>query len=90
MRQRIEKSSAAPLLFLRPMPSAVVPVATAALFIAGIALRGVGGAVCLLILAVFLAWMGYLSWPSADSRGRLVRMLVTAAVVALAAWQFTR
>ena len=90
MRERIEKKSAAPLLFLRQLPSALVPAAAAVLLFAGIALRGPGGAVCLLILAAFMGWIGYISWPSADSRGRLVRLLVIAVLVAFAAWQFTR
>ena len=90
MRERIEKKSAAPLLFIRQLPSAVVPVAAVVLLAAGIGLRGAGGGVFLLILAAFLGWIGYLSWPSADSPGKLVRLVVIAALVAGAAWQFTR
>ena len=90
MRERIEKKSAAPLVFIRQLPSAVVPVAAALLLGVGIAVRGAGGAVCLLILAAFLGWIGYISWPSADSRGRSVRVVVIATLVAFAAWQFTR
>jgi hypothetical protein len=89
-RRAIERRSTVPLLFLRQLPSAVVPVLTVVLLVAGIAVRGPVGAVLLLLLAVFLAWIGYLSWPAVNASGRLLRVVPVAALVAFAAYQIGR
>lgn len=43
------------------------------------------------VLAVFVSWLSYLSWPVLDTRGRLVRafmvaVVIGAAVAQLAGW----
>jgi hypothetical protein len=78
------------LHFIRQLPSATIPVATVVLLVAGMAVRGPGGAVCLLVLAVLLGWLAYLSWPSLDARGRSLRVLALVVVVGVAALQVTR
>jgi len=90
MRTHIEKHSAVTLHFLRQLPSATVPIAIALLFVAGIAVRGAVGSVCLLLLAVFLGWLAYLSWPKLDPRGRSLRLLALVVLGALAVLQLTR
>lgn len=90
MRADIEKHSAMTLHFLRQLPPAVVPIAAAGLLVAGIAVRGVVGAVCLLVMAAFLGWLAYLSWPALDSRGRSMRVLALIVLLAATALQLTR
>ena len=58
----------------------------AALFAGGITVRGWAGAVLLLVVAAFLAWLAVLSWPALDSRGRALRVLALAVLAALACW----
>lgn len=74
LRVAIERRSAAPLLFLRRLPRWVPPVVLAALLVAGLAAEGWPGASLLLLLAVVLAWLGYLSWPRLTPPGRLLRV----------------
>ena len=61
-----------------------------ALLIAGLAVRGPGGAVALCGVAVVLGWLGSLSWPRLSAAGRLGRVLAVLAMLAVAAWQATR
>jgi hypothetical protein len=89
-RRAAERRSAMPLAYLRHLPSWVPPVVLAALLVAGLAVRGWGGAVALCIVAAFLGWLAYLSWPALGSRGRLGRSVAVAGLLALAALQATR
>jgi hypothetical protein len=86
MRER----SALMLHFLRQLPTAVVPIVAVLLLIGGLALRGAIGGVCLLVIAFFLGWLAYMSWPSLDLRGRSLRVLALILMLAIAALQFTR
>jgi hypothetical protein len=90
MRARIEQRSAVTLIFLRKLPRATVPLATVVLLVAGLALRGFAGGAFLLMLAVFLGWTGYLSWPAIDARGRLLRVAALVMLCVIALLQFTR
>jgi hypothetical protein len=85
-----EQRSALPLLYLRHLPTWVVPVVLLALLVAGLALRGWPGTVALCLVAGFLSWLAYLSWPALAGRGRLGRAAVVAALLAVAAIQATR
>lgn len=86
-RQGIERRSAVPLAFLYRLPRWLPPIALAALFVGGLALGGAGGAVLLLVLAAFLGWLGYLSWPSLGTQGRLLRVAADAVLIAIAVAQ---
>lgn len=86
-RQRIERRSAVLATFLYRLPRWLPPIALAALFVAGLALGGAGGAVLLLVLAAFLGWLAYLSWPSLAGQGRLLRVAAIAVLVAIAVAQ---
>jgi hypothetical protein len=79
-----------PLVYLRHLPSWVPPVVLIALLVAGLAVRGWGGAVALCVVAAFLGWLAYLSWPVLGGRGRVGRTLAVACLLALAALQATR
>jgi hypothetical protein len=89
-RRAGEQRSALPLLYLRHLPTWVVPVVLLALLVAGLALRGWPGTVALCLVAGFLAWLAYLSWPALAGRGRLGRAAVVAALLAVAAIKATR
>jgi hypothetical protein len=89
-RQAIERHSARPLLFLHQLPTWVLPVVLAVLLVAGLALKGLGGAVALCAVAAVVGWLASVSWPRLTSTGRAGRLLVIAVVVVAAAYQATR
>jgi hypothetical protein len=89
-RQAAERRSAVPLVYLRHLPTWVPPVVLAVLLVTGLAVRGWGGTVALCLVAAFLAWLAYLSWPMLGARGRLGRAAAVICLLALAAWQATR
>jgi hypothetical protein len=89
-RSSVERSSARPLLFLRQLPAWLPPLATLALLITGFALPGWIGGTALALVAVFLGWLGYLSWPALAARGRLLRVAAVACVLVLAVIQAGR
>ena len=89
-RLAVERRSAAQLVFLRQLPGWAAPLVMAALLIVGLAVRGWGGAIALCLVAIFITWLGYLSWPALSILARAGRLLVTAFVLALAFLQSTR
>jgi hypothetical protein len=89
-RQAAERRSAVPLVYLRHLPTWVPPVVLAALLVTGLAVRGWGGAVALCVVAAFLGWLAYLSWPALGVRGRVSRSVAVACLLALAAFQAMR
>ncbi len=90
IRQSIERLSLRPAAYLRHLPRWVPPVVLAALFIGGLAVHGWGGAVMLLIVTAFLAWLAVLSWPALAPPTRLLRVLALAVLLALCVWQGLR
>jgi O-antigen ligase len=89
-RQAVEQRSAVALLYLRGLPRWLPPLALAALLVAGLVVRGWGGAVALCLVAAFLAWLAFLSWPRVAVSGRLGRVGAVAIMLALAAYQASR
>ena len=89
-RRSAEQRSAVPLLYLRHLPAWVPPIVLAALFIAGLAVRGWAGAIALCAVAAFLGWLAYLSWPRLAGPGRLGRVVAVAFVLGLAAYMAAR
>jgi hypothetical protein len=88
-RQRFERASAKPLLFLQQLRW-VTPVVLAVLLVLGLAAPGWPGALALLVLAGFLAWMCALSWPALGGRARLLRLASVACVLVVAVIQALR
>ena len=80
-RQSLERKSATSLLWLHQLPRWLLPVLTAALLVAGLAIRGWGGAIALCGLAVVLAWLAAISWPRLSASGRALRVLIIGAVL---------
>lgn len=89
-RQATERRSAKPLIFLHQLPTWVAPLVLVALLIAGLAVRGPGGAIALCGVAVVLGWLASLSWPQLSAGGRLGRILAVAVVLAVAGYQASR
>ena len=89
-REATEHRSAVPLAYLRQLPPWTIPVLSAVLLVAGLAIKGPGGAAAIALLLVFLGWLAYLSWPRLDPAGRLLRVIILAGGVALAVWQALR
>jgi hypothetical protein len=83
-RRTLEKRSGPLLVLLSHQHKALVPLVSVALLIAGLALPPAAGVPCLLLLAAFVGWLTYLSWPAVVGRGRLVR-LATFALLLIAA-----
>lgn len=83
-RRLVERRSAVLLVYLHQMPRWTMPLLIAALFLAGVFVPGVVGAALLVLLAAFLGWLSYLSWPALPGNGRLVRTLTVLAVLGLA------
>ncbi len=89
-RQAAERHSARPLLFLYQLPTWVPAVVLGVLLVVGLAVKGPGGAVALCAVAAILGWLASVSWPRLTANGRAGRLLVIAALVAVAAYQATR
>ncbi len=83
-RREVERRSAIVVLFLRGLPRALPALLVLAVVAGGLALPGIGGALCLLLAALVLAWLVYLSWPALPVAGRAIRLVVIAAVIAVA------
>jgi len=89
-RKAAERRSTVPLAYLRQLPPWTIPVLSVALLVAGLAIKGPGGAAAIALLLVFLGWLAYLSWPKLFPAGRLLRVIILAGGVALAVWQALR
>ena len=83
LRRSVEKRSGPLLAFLSQQPKLLMPVVSLVLLIAGLALKGVAGAICLALLTLIVGWLAYLSWPAVEGRARLVRLLSVALLVVL-------
>lgn len=70
------------LLYLSRLPRWVVAVTFAALFLFGALAPGTAGGAALLLVAVLLGWLAFVTWPRVTPPARLVRLLVIAAVLA--------
>ncbi|HSR86528.1 MAG TPA: DUF6703 family protein [Streptosporangiaceae bacterium] len=89
-RQAAERRSAKPLLFLHQLPTWIAPLVLVALLVAGLAVKGPGGAVALCGVAAVLGWLATISWPGLSANGKLGRILGIAVVLALAGLQAAR
>ncbi len=87
-RRRLEVASAGPLALLHRLPSWLVPALLALLLVLGLAVPYAWSAVFLLPVAAFLSWLLALAWPVLNGRGRLMRVIVIALVLAAAVARF--
>ena len=89
-RQAVERFSARPLVFLHQMPRWVLLLIVLGLLISGFAVTGWIGAVALLLVGILLGWLAYLSWPSINTQGRVLRVVALACMVVIVVWQARR
>ena len=89
-RQAVERFSARPLVFLHQLPRWILLLIVLGLLISGFAVPGLIGAVALLLVAILLGWLAYLSWPSINASGRVLRVMALACMVVIVVWQARR
>ena len=89
-RQAVERASARPLFFLVHLPKWVPMVVALGLLITGFIVPGLLGAAALLLVAIFLGWLAYMSWPRINTSGRIMRVIAMACMVILIVWQARR
>ncbi|MFC4560893.1 DUF6703 family protein [Nocardiopsis mangrovi] len=83
LRAEIERRSAVPLVWLHNAPRWVLPLAMAAVFVSGLLLAGLAGALLLALLAAFFGWLAFLAWPGLRGGERAMRVVVVATLLAL-------
>jgi hypothetical protein len=84
VRLAVEKRSTPVLVWLHSRPKAVVPLLSLLLLIGGLALPVPYGLVCLAVLAAFVCWLTYLSWPAIVGPARVVRVATIGLIVVAA------
>jgi hypothetical protein len=84
LRTSVERTSRPMLLRLHALPRAVVPLGTVVLVLVGVLAPPTVGVFALTVVALFVAWIAYLSWPAVSASGRLLRLAMVGLVVALA------
>ena len=85
----LRERSAVLLVFLQQMPRWTLLVVTVGLLAIGLVGTGWVGALALLVLAVFLAWFAFLSWPAVPPPLRLMRVAAVAVLTGLALARLT-
>ena len=84
VRTRVERRAAVVVLWLSQQPRFLPAAIVAVVFVLGLVLPGIVGAVLLLACLALLAVLSYLAWPSTPAGGRPVRLLVMIAVLIFA------
>jgi hypothetical protein len=80
LRRTVERRSAPVLLWLSSRPRFLLPAVVAVLLVGGLAAPAAIGWVLLLVLALLLTWLSYLSWPALDGRARALRAAMLALI----------
>ena len=81
LRTTVEKRSGPVLVLLSRQHKALVPLISVALLLCGLALPVPVGVPCLVVLAAFVGWLTYLSWPAIVGQARATRVAVLGLVV---------
>jgi len=89
-RQAVERFSARPLFFLAHLPKWVPMLIALGLLVTGFVVPGLVGAAALLLVAIFLGWLAYMSWPRINASGRVMRVIAMCCMVILIVWQARR
>ena len=72
------------LLRLSALPRVVLMLGTVGLLGAGVFVPGIVGALCLLLIGLFLLWLALLAWPALAPGPRLLRVGVSLVVLGFA------
>jgi hypothetical protein len=86
----VERFSARPLFFLANLPKWVPMLVALGLLVTGFIVPGLIGAAALLLVAIFLGWLAYMSWPRINASGRVMRVIAMGCMVILIVWQARR
>jgi uncharacterized RDD family membrane protein YckC len=89
-RRAVERFSARPLVFLTQLPRWALLLVVLGLLVSGFAVPGPIGAVLLVLVAILLGWLAYLSWPSLNATGRSGRIVALVCMVIIVVWQARR
>lgn len=81
VRRVVEKRSAPVLVLLTQQHKAVVPLVSVLLLLGGLALPVPVGVTCLVVLAAFVGWLTFLSWPAIVGPARAVRVVTFLLIV---------
>jgi hypothetical protein len=84
VRTQVERRAAVVVLWLSQLPRFLPAAVLAVVFVLGLVLPGVVGAVLLLACVALLAVLSYLAWPSTPTAGRPMRLLVMVAIAIFA------
>lgn len=84
LRRTVERRSAAPLAWLAARPRWVPFLVVLALLLGGLFAPSAVGAALLVLLALLLGWLTYLSWPRLPPGGRLARLAILGLVLVAA------
>ncbi|GAT66738.1 hypothetical protein HS048_13135 [Planomonospora sp. ID91781] len=88
LRQKVERFSAAPLVFLFQLPRWIPPLLLVVLLLAGFAVPSFWGGLAVLPVIAFVGWLAYMSWPSLATKGRILRIALLTFLLLLAADRF--
>ena len=83
LRTSVEQTSRPLLVRLHALPRPLIPLGTVVLVAVGVLAPPAVGLVALAVVALFVAWIAYLSWPAVSAGGRAVRVAMVALVVVL-------
>jgi hypothetical protein len=81
LRARITKASYPYVRKLHDMPKLTMPGITLVLALVGVVAPPVAAVPALILLALLLAWLGFLSWPVTGSGGRAMRVFAVLVVL---------
>lgn len=84
LRASVERATRPLLVRLYAMPRPLVPLLTVVLIAVGVLAPTAIGVAALTLVALFVGWIAYLSWPAVTAGGRLIRVLMLVLVVLLA------
>jgi hypothetical protein len=84
LRQRVTKASYPVVAKLHAMPKLTLPGITLALALAAVFAPVAVGVPASILLALLLAWLGFLSWPVVTSGQRAVRVFTVLVILLFA------
>lgn len=70
------------------VPRWVAPAVMVVLLLAGFAVQNWLGGLAVVPVVLFVAWLGYLSWPSLSVGGKLLRVVMVTFLVLVIATRF--
>ena len=84
VRAAVERRSALVVVWLAHVPRALPPLVVVIVFLCGLVLPGIVGAVLLLVTVAVMALLSYLAWPSVPAQLRVFRLVILLAVFGFA------